>query len=296
MMHREAGVKTVVAGGRPRHGPMQTLGGTRGALDYDAGSLDVDIFAAELLNTTLNATLPDRNVEFRIDVANFNLRDQIRNDSYVPLQFIEEVADCRIFYTLLTYNNYTALWQYAADAIWTTPSLCVATSNNISASTKRSEPAMSQELHRRKVAEDSTGPPAGTTCDPGVPNFCGGRICVLSPGCNGNTFIPDRHQCQNPCGLGSQRCATGQHCVSPSTSACSLPNNDGNSCNYCQSTAKPPSRTNCRSSTTRQGRVLTGVQNHPAGNRAQSSRTNEQAAEGEELGSLGDAILYGFRL
>jgi hypothetical protein len=26
MMHHEAGVKTVVAGGRPRYGPMQTIG------------------------------------------------------------------------------------------------------------------------------------------------------------------------------------------------------------------------------------------------------------------------------
>ena len=36
-----------------------------------------------------------------------------------------EAADCRIFYTPLTFNNFTNLWKHAANAIWTNPELCV---------------------------------------------------------------------------------------------------------------------------------------------------------------------------
>lgn len=43
----------------------------------------------------------------------------------MPLQFTYEAADCRIFLTPNTFNNFTNLWHYAADAIWTSPGLCV---------------------------------------------------------------------------------------------------------------------------------------------------------------------------
>ena len=42
-MHHQAGVRTVVAGGRPEPGPMQAVGGSRGAQVYDALALDEDI-------------------------------------------------------------------------------------------------------------------------------------------------------------------------------------------------------------------------------------------------------------
>jgi hypothetical protein len=43
----------------------------------------------------------------------------------VPLQFVYEAANCRIFYTPQTIFNYTNLWTYAADAAWNKPELCV---------------------------------------------------------------------------------------------------------------------------------------------------------------------------
>lgn len=60
-----------------------------------------------------------------VSYASINLRNQVRKDEDVPLQFVYEAADCRIFYTPQTFYNYPALWKYAADAIWTKPDLCV---------------------------------------------------------------------------------------------------------------------------------------------------------------------------
>ncbi|KAF4635118.1 hypothetical protein G7Y89_g2987 [Cudoniella acicularis] len=131
MMHHEAGVRVVVAGGRPVPGPMQGASGSRGARGYTTYELDTDIeYAQEILQYNGSANpffLPNRTTELNVDVtyANINLRDQVRENETTPLQFAYEAADCRIFYTASTFYNYTALWQYAAEAIWTTPSLCV---------------------------------------------------------------------------------------------------------------------------------------------------------------------------
>lgn len=127
MMHHEAGVRTVVAGGRPNYGPMQAPGQSRGARMYSTDSLDSDILFAQAANDTTALLLPNRtaNQDVWVTFASVNLRDQIRKGENVPLQFVYEAADCRIFYTPQTWYNYTALWQYAADAIWTNPALCV---------------------------------------------------------------------------------------------------------------------------------------------------------------------------
>lgn len=129
MMHHEAGVRTVVAGGRPTYGPMQSPAQSRGARFYDTESLDEHIQGVQEylqdLNDTANALLPNRTIDLYVSYATVNLRDQVRQDEHVPLQFLYEAANCRIFYTPKTWYNYTALWQYAADAIWTDPDLCV---------------------------------------------------------------------------------------------------------------------------------------------------------------------------
>ena len=127
MMHHEAGVRTVVVGGRPETGPMQAPAGTRGALSYDSVSLDIDIGNAELINATTTGYLPDRAEDqaIWISAASFNMRDQIRQGENIPLQFVYEAANCRIFYTLDTIYNYANLWQYAANATWSDSSLCV---------------------------------------------------------------------------------------------------------------------------------------------------------------------------
>ena len=124
-MHHEAGVRTVAVGGQPRNGPMQAPSGTRGAAYYTSDSLDANMNYTTLLNLTASTYLPDVVKGVYISRLSLNLRDQVRKDETIPVQFLYEPADCRIFYTMETVYNYTKLWKYAADAIWTQPDLCV---------------------------------------------------------------------------------------------------------------------------------------------------------------------------
>jgi len=132
MMHHEAGVQTVVAGGRPTTGPMQAASGSRGARGYHVTDvLDPNIeFVQEILANSITSDvnfLPNRTqaLTFSVSYAEINLKDQVRKGEHIPLQFIYDAANCRIFYTPKTVYNQTALWQYAADAIWKNTSLCV---------------------------------------------------------------------------------------------------------------------------------------------------------------------------
>lgn len=255
MMHHEAGVRTVVAGGRPQIGPMQAHAGSRGAQYYEAADLDSDIFLAEVINTTVTADLPNRNVEFRIDIASFNLRDQVRRGENFPLQFAYEAADCRISYTPQTFNDYSALWQYAADAIWTNPKLCVqGSTNQPSASNitdkvgpttaeiaswiaRRSyaDPLTAEEKRSASVSRihgvhgmdyDAAGRKPGTNCANSPKGYCGNNVCVPSPYCDPRTgaFTNSLLQCQIPCNLCPQSilgqatsCKPGGFCLTANT-------------------------------------------------------------------------------
>lgn len=105
---------------------------SRGAASYRVTTqLDSDISDAQIVLTFNNLSsnfLPDRIDALDVEVydANINLRDQVREDDSMPLQFKYDAADCRIFFTPKTVFNYTALWHYAAAAVWTRPELCVA--------------------------------------------------------------------------------------------------------------------------------------------------------------------------
>lgn len=130
MMHWDGGVKNVVIGGRPSHGPMQTPSGSRGARFCDLEELDGDIANLLAINDLedlpADIRIPNRtgtNI-YTLD-AGISLRAQVREGETVPLQMQFEAADCRIFYTPLTFNNFTNLWIYAADAWWTNQNLCV---------------------------------------------------------------------------------------------------------------------------------------------------------------------------
>jgi len=104
MMHHEAGVRTVVVGGRPETGPMQAPAGTRGALSYDSVSLDVDIGNAETINITTTSYLPDRAEDQAvwISTASFNMLDQVRSELEIDINSIQHVE-----------SNRTALTQAA---------------------------------------------------------------------------------------------------------------------------------------------------------------------------------------
>ncbi|KAF2798053.1 hypothetical protein K505DRAFT_372009 [Melanomma pulvis-pyrius CBS 109.77] len=136
----QAGARTVVVGGRPSTGPMQAVGGNRGAAAYSADALDNAIAFIGQENDTAKALLPQladngyRDSGVYTTVLGVNLRDQVRPQDPVPLQFKYEAADCRIFYTLGNIYNMSRLWRDALSASYD-DSLCVEGSTGHSNST-----------------------------------------------------------------------------------------------------------------------------------------------------------------
>ncbi|EFQ30867.1 peptidase S41 family protein [Colletotrichum graminicola M1.001] len=127
MATTEAKARTIVVGGAPKPGPMQAVGGTRGARLYSSDLLDEKLEWASEKNETAASRLPAvRESGMFINFAAFNLRDQLReDDTKTPLQFRYVAADCRLYYTLDNVYNMTALWRDAARAAFDDESLCV---------------------------------------------------------------------------------------------------------------------------------------------------------------------------
>ena len=140
MMHYGAGVRTVAVGGNPQYGPMQAASGSRGQEIYDADDLDADIAQAISFNASTTSLFPDRSVDMFISYLTFNIRDQIRQNSDTPLQFQYDAADCRIFYTAETFSDYSQLWTYAANSIFSEPNLCVSGSTGFSTTNPNPNP------------------------------------------------------------------------------------------------------------------------------------------------------------
>jgi hypothetical protein len=109
---------------------MQTPSGSRAARYYSVTELDNDISNTLAVQTEGHpiapGVIPNRtNQDVYVYDAGISLRNQVREGETTPLQMQFEAADCRIFYTPLTFNNFTNLWKHAADAIWKNPQLCV---------------------------------------------------------------------------------------------------------------------------------------------------------------------------
>jgi hypothetical protein len=129
LMSYQAGVRTIVAGGRPTPGPMQAVSGTRGAAAYSADALDYDFsdgLEFPVDRADVASQLPNRTDSgMFVYYAGFTIRNQVRGNELTPLQFQYQAADCRIYYTLETVYNMTQLWHHVARAAWNDPSLCV---------------------------------------------------------------------------------------------------------------------------------------------------------------------------
>ncbi|KAF1959262.1 hypothetical protein CC80DRAFT_467721 [Byssothecium circinans] len=160
-MLTRAGVKTVVAGGRPQTGPMQ-VSTNRGASIYSTVDLDEDIEDAkeidEFVKETTSSSLPAvREPGMNIQYATVNLRDQIRKDDQTPLQFKYEAADCRIFYTLANLYNTTRLWHDAVAA-FKDKSLCVEGSTGFSTTNNTTPlPPPKRQAQRPTIDHDNPG-------------------------------------------------------------------------------------------------------------------------------------------
>lgn len=123
-MRFDAGVRNVVVGGRPTDGPMQTPSRSRAARYYSLLEMDSDFANVVAIDDTQIVPNRDDQTLF-INWGGISIRDQIGPNTDVPYQMQYQAADCRIYLTPNTFNNFTNLWQYAADAIWARPAYCV---------------------------------------------------------------------------------------------------------------------------------------------------------------------------
>lgn len=127
MMKFQAGVRTFTVGGRPQAGPMQAVGGTKGAevltgsyLSYISNYVFNSFASTRAEQAAWDAILP---FDFAINVnyAGINFMDNIRQgqvDAGVPTQFANDTSSCRLWYTPEMYLNVTELWSAVADTVW----------------------------------------------------------------------------------------------------------------------------------------------------------------------------------
>lgn len=121
-MRTQGGVKSIAMGGRPTAGPIQGVGGIKGA--QSLGWADLQSTAADAALTANSeqkailaklTTLPVS----RSSSSGLNVRDNILPDNVsdgLPAQFVVEYSDCRLYYTEPMVTDVTALWKAAADA------------------------------------------------------------------------------------------------------------------------------------------------------------------------------------
>ncbi|KAK1524624.1 peptidase S41 family protein [Colletotrichum paranaense] len=127
MMTRELGIQVVAMGGRPIDAPMQAVGGSKGGPVISLGpyqtiypalgafakppeGIDMTPFADP--NPPL-AGLPTDT--WTVNSANIYLDDDLNG---VPMQFIYEAANCKLYYTWETLTNMTSLWTAVAMVKW----------------------------------------------------------------------------------------------------------------------------------------------------------------------------------
>lgn len=126
------GVQTVVVGGRSIKGPMQAVSGTKGGevipvywgvavaqhMKNLTAIFDLETFPAD--DTTLDSLLNTPQLMTRAgdDFTRIQVQLATRkgDKSGVPLQYVYEAADCKIFYSYKTFAHPDAAWKAAWDA------------------------------------------------------------------------------------------------------------------------------------------------------------------------------------
>ncbi|OCK81559.1 hypothetical protein K432DRAFT_434049 [Lepidopterella palustris CBS 459.81] len=136
LMKAQGNVSQVVIGGTPKTGPMQGVGGSKGAQVYSFDlvhkeALDAYNFLADYQDQLNGTELGDlvfaqRPLMRSSYSANgqarsaINLRDNIRegDTTNTPLEFVYEAADCKLFYTAGMVNDVSLVWKAAVDSEW----------------------------------------------------------------------------------------------------------------------------------------------------------------------------------
>ncbi|XP_014555003.1 hypothetical protein COCVIDRAFT_103559 [Bipolaris victoriae FI3] len=145
LLKNQGSVRTIAVGGRPQLGPMQGVGGTKGAQVFAWDDIIVRMQALYALGspdqqkqwdgmdigkTAAVEQLLKRSAYNGGQVAGgVNLKDNMRlNDkSGVPLEFIYEAADCRMWFTPRMITDVTQVWKGVADRMFmgNGTSLCI---------------------------------------------------------------------------------------------------------------------------------------------------------------------------
>lgn len=122
-MRTQAGIKSIAMGGRPKTGPIQGVGGIKGAEilawgDIYGNAQEALSHAKTAEQTAILSALSDLPVN-RSSSSGINVRDNILPDHLndgLPAQFVVEEADCRLYWTLPMITDVTAVWKAVADA------------------------------------------------------------------------------------------------------------------------------------------------------------------------------------
>lgn len=140
LMIMQNNIKTVAVGGRPQTGPMQSVGGVEGAQVFELEDIAQAASAAFFLATPeqqaqLNNTELGILAEaYALDRAAtqggagaVNGKNAFSHtDAKTPLQFLNQPANCRFFYTKDMIYGPEATWKRAADAAFKDPNqFCV---------------------------------------------------------------------------------------------------------------------------------------------------------------------------
>lgn len=136
LLKNQGAVRTIAVGGRPQDGPMQGVGGTKGAQVFSWDDIQLRMQATYFLGspeqqaqwdttdvgkTAFATQLFKRSAYQGGRVAGgINLKDNLRqNDaSGTPLEFVYEAADCRMFFTAAMVTDVTELWKGVADRMF----------------------------------------------------------------------------------------------------------------------------------------------------------------------------------
>jgi hypothetical protein len=114
MMKNQAHVRSVVVGGRKQTGPMQAIGGVKGANVFGMAYF-YELAAAAV---QLGSTSMQRYFAETFSSSMIKSTVQALNRTNTPLQFVYEAADCRFFYTAEMYIQQELVWSKAYNAIW----------------------------------------------------------------------------------------------------------------------------------------------------------------------------------
>ncbi|KAF3038478.1 hypothetical protein E8E12_004490 [Didymella heteroderae] len=140
LLREQGRIQTIAIGGRPVHGPMQGVGGSKGsqvirfqsllafanstininaALDnartFDESTATGRIVRAEQVFKRVARGDADTPYLGSVNSLN-NLREG--DETNTPLEFVYEAADCKLFYTRETWSDPRALWKRVVDVRW----------------------------------------------------------------------------------------------------------------------------------------------------------------------------------